>query len=145
MRIYLRRTPEGILAIKRLLATICVIAALAMNVVASVAEARGFIRDAEIEATLKRIARPVLAAAGLNAASIRIIIVNDGSSDDTSKVIQDLATKDARIAGIDHEKNQGVGAARGSETTPCVLRAATADRSRMSPSPFRCPASFRGG
>lgn len=43
------------------------------------AQARSFIRDAEIEATLRRIAQPVIASAGLNARSIRIIIVRDPS------------------------------------------------------------------
>jgi len=43
------------------------------------AAARGFIRDAEIEATLRRIAQPVISAAGLNANRIRIVIVNDPS------------------------------------------------------------------
>ena len=39
--------------------------------------ARGFIRDAEIESTLRRIAEPVLRAAGLSPSSIRIILIND--------------------------------------------------------------------
>ena len=43
------------------------------------AQARGLIRDAEIEATLQLIAQPILAAAGLRAGSVRIVIVNDPS------------------------------------------------------------------
>ncbi len=149
MRIYLRRTPEGILAIKRLLATICVIAALAMNVVASVAEARGFIRDAEIEATLKRIARPVLAAAGLNAASIRIIIVNDPSLNafvagrdtiflhtglltrlKTVEMIQAVIAHEAAHIRAGHQISRS-SAARGSSSTVAlgILLAAMAARS----------------
>lgn len=41
--------------------------------------ARGFIRDAEIEATLQLIAKPILVAAGLRPGSVRIVIVNDPS------------------------------------------------------------------
>lgn len=41
------------------------------------ANARGFIRDAEIEATLQLIAKPIFVAAGLRPGSVRIIIVND--------------------------------------------------------------------
>jgi len=41
--------------------------------------ARGFIRDAEIEATLQLIAQPILVAAGLRPGSVRIVIVNDPS------------------------------------------------------------------
>ena len=40
---------------------------------------RGFIRDAEIEATLQLIAKPIFVAAGLRPGSIRIVIVNDPS------------------------------------------------------------------
>ena len=43
----------------------------------SPATARSFIRDAEIEATLRRIAKPVLQAANLPPSSIRIILIND--------------------------------------------------------------------
>ncbi len=41
--------------------------------------ARGFIRDAEIEATLQLIAKPIFVAAGLRPGSVRIVIVNDPS------------------------------------------------------------------
>ncbi len=41
--------------------------------------ARGIIRDAEIEATLQLIAKPIFVAAGLRPGSVRIIIVNDPS------------------------------------------------------------------
>ena len=43
------------------------------------ANARGFIRDAEIEATLQLIAKPIFVAAGLRPGSIRIFIVKDPS------------------------------------------------------------------
>ena len=43
------------------------------------ANARGFIRDAEIEATLQLIAKPIFVAAGLRPGSVRIFIVNDPS------------------------------------------------------------------
>lgn len=46
---------------------------------ASGAQGRGFIRDAEIEATLQKIARPILQAAGLSPGGVRIVIVNDHS------------------------------------------------------------------
>ena len=53
--------------------------AILLSAVIGPAHARGFIRDAEIEATLRLIAQPVLTAAGLNAGSVRIVIVNDPS------------------------------------------------------------------
>lgn len=46
---------------------------------AALVDARGLIRDAEIEATLHEIAKPIILAAGLRPSSIRIIIVNDPS------------------------------------------------------------------
>lgn len=42
-------------------------------------EARGIIRDAEIEATLHEIAKPIFIAAGLRPSSVRIVIVNNPS------------------------------------------------------------------
>lgn len=41
------------------------------------AQAQGLIRDAEIEATLKRIAAPLFKSAGISANSIEILVVND--------------------------------------------------------------------
>ena len=55
---------------------LAVLAALFVTL-ASGAWAKSFIRDAEIEATLQRIARPVLAAAGLGPNTVRFLIVND--------------------------------------------------------------------
>ena len=53
---------------------------LALSSVSAVlAQSRGFIRDAEIEATLKRMAEPIISAAGLAPGSIDIVIVNDRS------------------------------------------------------------------
>ncbi len=46
---------------------------------ASQISARGLIRDAEIEATLQLIAKPILVAAGIRPGSVRIVIVNDPS------------------------------------------------------------------
>jgi len=43
------------------------------------AQAQGLIRDAEIEATLKRIAAPIFKSAGISASSIEILVVNDPS------------------------------------------------------------------
>ena len=40
-----------------------------------------------------------------------IVVVDDRSSDDTSKVVSDYAKKDKRVVLIQHEKNQGVGGA----------------------------------
>jgi len=53
------------------------IAALVCVLVATSASAQGLIRDAEIEATLKRIAAPVFRAAGVSASSIEILVVKD--------------------------------------------------------------------
>jgi len=41
-----------------------------------------------------------------------IVIVNDGSSDGTQEVVEQLAAGNARITALQHEKNKGVGAAR---------------------------------
>ena len=49
---------------------------LALTLVAGPALAQGLIRDAEIERTLDRLAAPLVAAAGLNAGSVEILIVN---------------------------------------------------------------------
>ncbi len=40
-----------------------------------------------------------------------IIVVNDGSRDRTREIAEELAKKDARIRIVNHEKNQGYGAA----------------------------------
>ena len=60
-------------AMSRVLATI----ALWLAVGATPAGALGLIRDAEIEATLERMAHPIFRAAGLNPALVRIYIVDD--------------------------------------------------------------------
>ncbi|MBP7001104.1 M48 family metalloprotease [Amaricoccus sp.] len=54
-------------------AVLVALAALA----APAATAQSLIRDAEIEATLKRLAYPMIRAAGLNPATVRIYIIND--------------------------------------------------------------------
>lgn len=59
---------------RHLLIVFCLI-----GIAASPARAKGFIRDAEIEATLQLIAQPLLVAAGLRPGSVRIVIVNDPS------------------------------------------------------------------
>lgn len=51
--------------------------ALWLALSAGVAAAQGLIRDAEIEATLERLAYPMFRAAGLNPASVRIYIIAD--------------------------------------------------------------------
>ena len=43
------------------------------------AQAQGLIRDAEIEADLRRIADPIFAAAGLDPSSVRVFVINDPS------------------------------------------------------------------
>ncbi|MDD5492439.1 MAG: glycosyltransferase family 2 protein [bacterium] len=40
-----------------------------------------------------------------------VIIVNDGSSDDTGKIAQDLARQDTHVKIVTHEQNKGYGAA----------------------------------
>jgi len=54
-------------------------ACLLVATLTSAVQARGFIRDAEIEATLLKIVRPILQAAGMSAGGVRIVIVNDPS------------------------------------------------------------------
>ncbi|MEX2519393.1 MAG: M48 family metalloprotease [Paracoccaceae bacterium] len=55
----------------------CALAMVALT--ASTAGARGLIRDAEIEATLKKLASPIFTTAGLSPSSIDILILNDPS------------------------------------------------------------------
>ncbi|MCH2164136.1 MAG: M48 family metalloprotease [Marinovum sp.] len=52
---------------------------LALQFAAAPAQARGLIRDADIEHALRQLAAPVLRAAGLNSRQVRILIVNDTS------------------------------------------------------------------
>jgi glycosyltransferase involved in cell wall biosynthesis len=42
-----------------------------------------------------------------------IIVVDDGSSDTTTKIVEDMISQDARVRLIRHEQNRGVGAAIG--------------------------------
>lgn len=42
-----------------------------------------------------------------------VTVVDDGSSDSTPKIVEDIVSQDARVRLIRHEKNQGVGAAIG--------------------------------
>lgn len=46
-----------------------------------------------------------------NTCDFEIIVINDGSSDDTKKILDDYASKDKRIKAI-HQSNQGVSKAR---------------------------------
>ena len=52
---------------------------VALMLASTAAQALSFIRDAEIEATLKRMSTPVFRAASMTPDSIRIFIVNDRS------------------------------------------------------------------
>lgn len=62
---------------KRILFGLAFALALALATAGQVAAAGGLIRDAEIEATLKRLAYPMLRAAGINPGSVRIYIIQD--------------------------------------------------------------------
>lgn len=44
-------------------------------------------------------------------AEVEIVIVNDGSTDDTSEIIERLAQRDARVKPVHHPVNRGYGAA----------------------------------
>jgi predicted Zn-dependent protease len=55
------------------------IAAVAAALVASVATAQGFVRDAEIENTLREWTDPILEVAGLNPEDVSLYIINDPS------------------------------------------------------------------
>lgn len=48
-----------------------------------------------------------------------IIVVNDGSRDKTREIAEELASKDRRIKVVNHEKNQGYGAALRSGFAAC--------------------------
>ncbi|KNG95292.1 M48 family metalloprotease [Pseudaestuariivita atlantica] len=61
-------------ALVRLGLAACLVAATAFA-----AQARGLLRDADIEYALKQVATPVLRAAGLSPSSVRILVVNDNT------------------------------------------------------------------
>lgn len=58
---------------------VALLLALALMFGASSVSAQSLIRDAEIERTLARIARPLFKAAGVNPSSIEVLVVNDPS------------------------------------------------------------------
>lgn len=66
-----------------------------------------FNEEANIEKTVLS-ARKVLGAV---ADRWEIIVVNDGSGDNTAEIVQELARKDAKIKIINHKQNLGYGAA----------------------------------
>ena len=53
--------------------------ALMLTLSASIAEARGLIRDSDIEYSLRKLAEPVLQQAGLNPRQVKILVINDSS------------------------------------------------------------------
>lgn len=64
------------------------------------------------EHNLKSTVETVIKAAELaNNISLEIIIVNDGSIDNTEKVITDIKTKYTIVKSITHQKNTGIGTA----------------------------------
>jgi len=114
---------------------------------AATAAPRGMIRDAEIEATLKRIAYPMIRAAGLNPASVRIYILDDpdpnafvaGGSNlfVNTGLVTRLDTVDQLKAVIAHEighiagghivrRDQALGGARGIALLGAAVAAAAA-------------------
>ena len=64
--------------IKRFL-TLATLWVMATGVFTTPASTQSLIRDAEIEYALRKLARPVFAAAGLNASRIKILVINDSS------------------------------------------------------------------
>jgi dolichol-phosphate mannosyltransferase len=59
-----------------------------------------------------RVEREIVAViAGLPDFVKYVIVIDDASPDHTAQLVNDLATRDARIISIRHEKNQGVGGA----------------------------------
>lgn len=59
-----------------------------------------------------RVEREIVAViAGLPDFVKYVIVIDDASPDHTASLVNDLATRDARIISIRHEKNQGVGGA----------------------------------
>lgn len=60
----------------------------------------------------KYIARTVEIALTQSYSDLEILIVNDGSTDHTAEVCQDLAKKDSRIRFLSMEKNSGISAVR---------------------------------
>lgn len=62
------------------------------------------------EKNLKKTAENVVDTVSKIADKWELIIVNDGSSDNTEKIAQELSTADNRIKVITHEHNRGYGA-----------------------------------
>lgn len=62
------------------------------------------------ERNLETTVKNVVGAASKNVSNWELIIVNDGSKDDTKKIAEVLSNEDKRIRVISHEVNKGYGA-----------------------------------
>lgn len=63
------------------------------------------------EATIGTVARAALAAIDRVGADGEVIVVNDGSSDDSARVLDELAQSEPRVRVITHDENRGYGGA----------------------------------
>ena len=63
--------------------------------------------EANVAATIETVLAAASAAGGLE---IEIIAANDGSTDKTGAIIDEIAARDKRVIPLHHAKNQGIGA-----------------------------------
>ena len=61
------------------------------------------------EATLPRLLVAIREAMEENQIAYRVIVVNDGSTDATAKVIRDMAAHEIPLTLVDHDHNRGLG------------------------------------
>jgi dolichol-phosphate mannosyltransferase len=61
------------------------------------------------EATLPRLLLAIREAMDENQIAYRVIVVNDGSTDATAKVVRDMAAHEMPLTLVDHDHNRGLG------------------------------------
>ena len=71
---------------------------------------------------VRELLQRVLAVSVPGVSELEVVIVDDGSKDGTRELLRDLASREQRVRYIEHERNQGKGAA-----VRTAIRAATGD------------------
>lgn len=59
------------------------------------------------QATLEKVSREAISAAAKITSNFELLLVNDGSTDQTAQIMEKLAQKDQHVKVIHHQKNQG--------------------------------------